>query len=207
MAPTDFLVLVVCVLLGGVIVLAVVSIVRGFRAERPTVAKAARIPFVDFPPPPPVYPSANVSLIGWLAAIWAAFNLMVGFLWFTTRFGLVGAEPAYHIAAIYAVVAAVISGLGGILLLGARAQGRRLIAWGGFLFVTLAALAFALSLMMWGSPRTTLTEKSAAMTVALLTGVHLAIDTVIATAAQHVGLTRAGPPPLPADATGEKSAE
>ena len=186
----SFLVYVVFILLGGLALLAIVTVLRGFlevhKARPPGVAP--KVPFIDFPPPPAIHPSTGVTQVGWAAAIWAALNLIGAFLWFTTNFGAQKVLPEYHLAASYVAVGAVLAGMGGVLMLSYHPQGRRMIAWGGFLFVTLTVLAFGLSLIMWASPRTTLSVKATARWVTILTGLHLAIDTVIASAAQRVGL-------------------
>jgi len=199
MERSAFLMYIVFILLGGLAALAIVTVMRGFLEDRKVrpPGVAPKVPFIDFPPPPAVRPSAGVSQVGWAASIWSALNLIVAFLWFTTRFGVQGVQPEYHLTAGYAVIAAAISGMGGVLLLSCKAQGRRMIAWGGFLFVTITILAFCLSLVMWLSPRTTLSEKEIAMRLTIVTGVHLAITAVIASAAQRVGLPAAEEPAGP----------
>ena len=199
MERSGLLLFIVFILLGGLAALAVVAVLRGFlegRRARP-LGVAPKVPFIDFPPPPAVRPSMGVSQVGWAASIWSVLNLMVAFLWLTTRFGVQDVHPEYHFAAGYVVIAAAIGGMGGVVLLSCKAQGRRMIAWGGFLFVTITILAFSLSLVMWASPRTTLSEKEIAMRFTIATGVHLAITAVIASAAQRVGLPAAEEPAGP----------
>ena len=203
MERSVFLLSIVFILLGGLAALAIVTVLRGFLEDRKVrpPGVAPKVPFIDFPPPPAVCPSTGVSQVGWAASIWSVLNLIVAFLWFTTRFGVEDVQPEYHLAAAYVVIAAVIGGMGGVVLLGCKAQGRRMIAWGGFLFVTITILAFGLSLVMWLSPKTTLSEKEIAMRFTIATGVHLAITAVIASAAQPVGL------PAPSGAVEAPAAE
>jgi len=184
---SDFLSFLVAMFLGGLVIAAIVAVLRGFlepRAERP---KKPAIPFVDFPPPAAVTPSTGVSLVGWSAMLWGAINLLAAVLWFATRFGMTDVQIAYHLIAVYTIFGSLIGGVGGMLLLGCNSQGRRMISWGGFLFTTITLMGFGLSLMIWASPQSTMGEKSTAAAMAIIIGLHLAVDAVIASVAQHVG--------------------
>lgn len=201
MGPTLFLTYVISILLGGLALLAIVSVMRGIREKPDAGPKPQKIPFIDFPPPQAVQPSSGVTNVGWAATVWAALNLLVGLLWFATQFNLqtsVGMQdvlPALHIAVGYSMIASVIGGIGGVMLLGCQAQGRRLISWGGFLFTTISVMGFGLALIVWASPSVEMSIKSVAMLMGVLMAVHLVIDAVIASMAQRVGL------PPEADAT------
>ncbi len=195
MDSTGFLTYVIIILLGGLALLAIVSVLRGFlEAKTMRLKPGPKVAFIDFPPPAPVQPSKGVTQVGWSAAIWSALNLVAAFMWFATGFGLKGIMPQNYLLAAYVVVAALIGGVGGVLLLSCQAQGRRMISWGGFLFAMITTLAFSFSLIEWSSPRTQLSQKSTAMWMALLSGGHLVIDTVIASAAQRVGVAKGAEP-------------
>ncbi len=184
---------VIFIVLIVLVVLAIVSVIRGaFR--RPDVATegAPVKPFVDFPPPPEVQPSAGVARVGHVALAWAVLNLAGVIVYLATGMEMGDTFSTVPVVVrvtmvIYLLVAAVYAGLGGIFLLSARAVGRRLLSWSGFLFTTLMSLLFAVSLLTW-SRGVTLEAKRTAMYAAAGLLVHLLIDTILASSAQRVGL-------------------
>ena len=184
---------VIFIVLIVLVVLAIVSVIRGaFRPPETKPDAAAVKPFIDFPPPPEVTPTGGVARVGHVALAWSVLNLtgVVVYLAMGMQMGDTFSKVPIVVRitmTVYLLVAAVYAGLGGIFLLSAKAAGRRLLSWSGFLFATLVLLLFAMALLAWHQG-TTLEGRRTAMYASAGLLVHLLIDTILASSAQRVGL-------------------
>ena len=185
---------VVFIVLAGLAAMAVVSVLRGFlERRRPTKPPGPVKPFIDFPPPEAVVRTPGVSRVGTFAMVWATVNLGGIVTWLATGFGMqdrmAGVSGVVQFtAAAYFVIASVLAGMGGLLMLSGRADGRRILSWSGFLFATIVMMGFGVSLVVWGSDQSALADRQVAEVVAIVLFVHLLVDTGLAAAAQRVGL-------------------
>ena len=184
---------VIFIVLIVLVVLAIVSVIRGAFQRPEAKPEAAPVkPFIDFPPPPEVTPTAGVAHVGHVALAWSVLNLAAVVVYLATGMQMGDTFSKVPIVVritmtVYLLVAAVYAGLGGIFLLSARAAGRRLLSWSGFLFATLMLLMFAVALLTWYQG-TTLDGRRTAMFASVGLAAHLLIDTVLASSAQRVGL-------------------
>jgi len=187
---------VIFIILTVLAALAIVQVIRG-ATQRPKEEAPVEVakPFVDFPPPPGVVRTRGVTRVGYLALAWFVVNL-AGIVAFVAMGMSLGDDTATIpigvriTGVVYLLIATAYAGLGGIFLLSAKAQGRRLLGWSGFLYATLMFLLTGIALMIWGSPATTLAERKVAKVMAVALGLHLVIDTVMAVMAQRVGLPK-----------------
>lgn len=196
---------VIFIVLTALAALAVASVIRGmFKkpvAKDAAAAEATVKPFVDYPPPDAVVRTPGVVRIGTLALIWGVLNLGAVVVGVATGFDL--GERLSDVglvlgtAAAYVVIASLFTSWGGVLLLSAQANGRRMLSWGGFLFATLGTLAIGVALLMWLAPESDVSTRPGARTAAFVLVVHLAIDTVLAAMAQRVGLPPQSPQAAP----------
>ncbi len=179
----------VFLLLGGMLVIALAAVMRNLMDAGISHAarKGARpiVPFIDFMAPDPVVMTPGVRSVGVATMVWCVINVLLSIYWLLAPFA-VTRRPESYLAAIYVLVASLIGLLGGLMLLALQPQGRRLIAWFGFLMVTLGflGLGFALIRTNVGGPM----EQRVAWAMAVLFGAHILVDTVVSSAAQHVGV-------------------
>ncbi len=179
----------VFLLLGGMLIVAIAAVFRnltdsGVSHEAPKRGKPI-VPFVDFMLPDPVTLTPGVRTVGAITMVWSIINILLSLYWMLAPFAVTRGPESWFSAG-YVLVASLIGLLGAIMLLALQAQGRRLIAWFGFLMVTLAflGLGFALIRTNVGGP---IAQRTAWM-MAVLFGVHILLDTVVSSAAQHVGV-------------------
>lgn len=184
---------VIFVVLVVLVILAIVSVIRGaFRKQEEETDGAPVKPFIDFPAPPAVVRTPGVVHVGHCALAWSVLNLAAIVVYLATgmKVGATLSEVAVVVRitmVIYLLVAAVYAGLGGIFLLSGQGIGRRLLSWSGFLFMTLISLMFAVTLLTWFRGSTE-DGRATAMYAAGGLLLHLVVDTVLASSAQHVGL-------------------
>jgi hypothetical protein len=179
--------LVYAVLLS-MLVVAMSAALRSFGGKKKPKKTDAKIPFVDFPPPPPVVLTPAVKTVGTLTMLWMMINALVALYWLINPSVMpMGAES--FMIAIYIIIASFYGCLGGILLLAGIAQGRRMIAWGGFLFITIMILGLGFTLLLAGSPNAGVDARFAGKIGAVVVFFHLVVDGILGHAAQTVGLT------------------
>ncbi|HDZ21666.1 hypothetical protein LCGC14_0340070 [marine sediment metagenome] len=185
---------VVFIVLAGLAAMAIVSVLRGFlERRRPPKPAGAVKPFIDFPPPEAVVRTPGVSRVGTFALVWATLNLGGIVTWLATGFGMqdrmAGVSDMVRVTAVgYFAIASILAGMGGMLMLSGKADGRRILSWAGFLFVMIVMMGFGISLVVWGSKEAALADRQLAATAAIVLFVHLVVDTGLAAAAQRVGL-------------------
>ena len=186
---------VVFLVLTVLAVLAVSSVIRGlFQKPTPSEGEPAK-PFVEYPPPEAVVRTPGVVRIGTFALIWAAANLGVLATWAVTGLGMTAEmteiPPLVRITmGVYLGIASLLAAWGGLMLLAARAQGRRMLSWAGYLFSALGMLLLGIALVIAGSSEAKLQARTAAKIGAIVLAVHLTIDVSIAALAQRVGLPK-----------------
>jgi len=157
--------------------------VRGFRAE-------PYVPIIDpFKPAP-------VKLTGWLVAVscaavvWSVLHLLLVSIWAVGGRWVEPTIPVILIAA-YVTIAAVMTGIGGVMLLGRRPYGRRMIAWGEMLFGYGLFMALVVTILLPGVKDVLGEWVVAARIVGFVLVGHVLIDGAIGTVAQYVGKAEA----------------
>ncbi|MHC4562547.1 MAG: hypothetical protein ACYS8X_07220 [Planctomycetota bacterium] len=191
---------VILIILAALVVMAMVSVVRGFLRGVPRPKPSEFKPFIDFPPPPEVVATPGVRRLAWAAVVWATLNIGGLMAWAAWGFVPEGTEVAISVVQIvtivgYLFVAAALAGVGGLLLLACRADGRRMLAWSGFLFVTISMLGMGLALIYMRSDQSGVELRQQAKLAALAVAAHFIVDTALATMAQRVGLPRTADQP------------
>jgi hypothetical protein len=170
-------------------VAAMVVIARGMRKRMEELRKARVEPYVpieDPLPAPPIISTAPLRAVSALIILWSVAHLCTVSYWWTTGY-LVPRKAFWICAAAYAAVAALISGVGGVLLWYCRRFGRKMVAWGEFLFGVMAFLLLVASVVLPTHERAPDDLRRVGYALAVLFAVHLLIDTVLGTAAQRAG--------------------
>jgi hypothetical protein len=181
-------------LLGGMLVVALAAMLRSVAdmvgPERRRKRPQPIVPFIDFVEPDPVTMTPGVRTVGVTTMVWSILNILVSIYWLMLPFG-VERRGESVMGAAYVLLASLIGLLGSLMLLAEQRQGRRLIAWFGFLMVTLAflGLGFSLIRMNVGTP----SDRDLARAMAFVFGFHILADTLIASSAQHVGAPQLAP--------------
>jgi hypothetical protein len=170
----------------SLLVIAMGAALRSFGPK--TKKEGPAVPFVDFPPPPPVILTPAVKTTGTLMLLWMLINILVSVFWLMKPFVVPFSAETFMIG-IYMIVAASYGIVGAILLLSGVAQGRRMIAWGSFLFVTLMILGLGFTLLLSVAPAAGPDARAAAKIGVVIVFLHLVFDGVLGHAAQTVGLT------------------
>jgi len=187
---TTFVAVVAFVLLGGAILLAISSLLRGYlqglRLRRGPMPPS--VPEVN--PPDPVVRTASVTVVGTAAIAWSLAHLVLIGLWAATGrlFGRELVRDVYAaVVAAYAAAAALLVALGGSMLLSANPHGRRAVAWGEFLFALLVFMGGVLAVMLPGDEQAPAALRRLAPSLLAGLAAHLAIDAVLGSAAQQAG--------------------
>jgi len=199
---------VVLVVLCGLVVLAVLSLLRGFvRGARMRGPAGPYVPFEDVTPPAPVVRTRRLAGVAWAAVAWGAANLALA-----VALGFIGdvqvlREMNLLAIAAYVALGALMGGAGGVLLLAGSAAGRTLISWGHFLLGVLDFLGGVLSLLLPRSPRVTPEAAAAWPYLVAAFAVHLLATTVVGALAQTAGSPPDAPGAAAAHATREGGPE
>jgi hypothetical protein len=127
-----------------------------------------------------------VFLIGGAAVLWSALHLgLAGYWWQSGQ--LVPRIAASYCGAIYISFAAVLTGVGGAMLLARRPFGRRLISWGLMLLGLLAFFGLIIALLLPKYEDAELWVRQMAMTIAAFMAGHIVLDTAVGALGQRVG--------------------
>jgi len=185
---TQALAIIVTAILAGLVLIAILSIVRDFlRGVRAPAPPLKYVPFHDFFPPEPVAEATGgVIVVGCAAIGWALLHLAAALVW-AVMGELLPRTVSVGVAAFYCCFAAVLTGIGGAMLLARRAYGRRMISWGQFLLAILSFMGLAVALMAWANEDLTESVRGAAIYAAGGLVLYLAVATLIGAAAQRVG--------------------
>jgi hypothetical protein len=181
------------VLAGGMLLvalLAMLSLFRGFRRYLRQAKYRPVEPVVEVNPPEAVVKTAGLELVAWVAILWSVANLailVVAALTLQER-PMLSSVPVQLAVMVYVLVATILAGWGGVLLLKLMPYGRRAVAWGAALFGIFNVFGFAVCLFLRQYEDVSLDVQRLAMPVAVVLAVHTLIDTAIGVAAQHVGL-------------------
>ena len=176
--------------LGSLVALAILSLVRGLRrAMRIGAAEYVPIPVVN--PPAPVIRTGWVEVVGWVTIVWSLAHIGLIILAISAEVVIFSAPITGTVMA-YVLIASVIAGAGGVMLLKLMAFGRRMISWGLVLLGIVAFLGFALSLVVRTYADAPLISRELAVPVAVVLALHTLTDVAIGAAGQRVG--RAGKP-------------
>jgi hypothetical protein len=173
-----------------VALLAMLNLFRGFRRYLRQAKYQPVEPVVEVNPPEPVVKTAGLELVAWVAILWSVANLailVVAALTLQER-PMLSSVPVQLAVMVYALVATVLAGWGGVMLLKRMAYGRRAVAWGAALFGILNVFGFAVCLFLRQHEDVSLDVQRLAVPVAVVLAVHTLINTAIGVAAQHVGL-------------------
>lgn len=180
------------VIVGGLMILMGVGIlaflarmllgVHGWRRRR----AEPYIPIEDPHPAAPVTLSAGVITTSSLVVLWSAVHLGMVAWWAVTGY-LVPRKFLWVSAGVYACFAALVSGVGGMMLFGCRPFGRKMVAWGQFLLGLMGCLMLAASLMVPSDPRSPEPLRAIGYYLAVVFAVHMAIDVALGASAQRAG--------------------
>jgi hypothetical protein len=178
------------VVLFALVCLAMASLIRGFlQAIRYRGGGLPFQPVVDLFPPEPVERTTWVLVVGLAAVVWSLTHLVLALLWSVT--GLWFERTGSAIVTVsYFCFGAVLTGIGGAMLMGRFAYGRRMISWGQFLLAVAAFMGLAISLMIPHSRDLPPAWRVSAWPVAIAAGAYLVLGTAMGAAAQHVGRPR-----------------
>lgn len=174
--------------LAGITLLAMISMFRAAMQSKRLRTPEQVTPFIDYELPDPVVRTRGVTAESVIALLWGAAHLALAGTWFVVggREWLPLVAPA-GVAMAYVCVAALLTGAGGVMLYACKPYGRIVISWGGFLFAVLAFFGVAITLMLPGFEEVPRPLREGAGLLAAGIGAHLVLDTVIGTAARHVG--------------------
>ena len=136
--------------------------------------------------PAPVEPTRSSKVLALSAAAWADLHIVAVIVWLVTGFGIARNLGGVGLA-IYLLTAAILTGIGGLCLLYAKAIGRRFISWGQWLFTIAMLWLLAFALRMPSSEHVTDELRGMAGYILLALAGHLIIDVALGTAAQRVG--------------------
>jgi len=180
------------VIVGGIMILMGVGIlaflakmllgVRGWRWRR----AGPYVPIEDPHPAAPVTLSAGAIATASLVVLWSTLHLGVAAWWAATGY-LVPRKFVWVSAAVYACFAALVSGIGGMLLFGRRAFGRKMVAWGEFLMGMMGCLMLAVALMVPSDPRSPEPLREIGYYLAGVFAIHMVIDVALGASAQRAG--------------------
>ena len=171
--------------LVGLLALAISAAFRSFYPKKAT--DSAITPFIDFPPPDPLMVTSGVRSVGTFAMLWAIVNALACVFWLLTNHVIPMTAETFMVA-IYLLVASLYFCVGGLLLTAGVAQGRRMIAWGGFLYITIMILGLGFTLLMAAGPSVTEANRFAGQIGAVVVLLHLVIDAILGRKSQTVGL-------------------
>lgn len=176
----------VVVILVGLVLWAIVSLLRAFlRGMRP-YRKTPFVPIVDPNPPAPVVKTAGLKTIAVCVIAWAVLHWLVAAAWAGTgRF--VALSPSSIITVCYFCFAGLVSAAGGLMLLDGRAYGRRVVAMGHFLFGVAALFGASICIMLPGWEKAPQEYRDVGVYLAGILVAHLATDAILGTIAQHAG--------------------
>lgn len=185
--------LVPILLAGGVILVAALAALRllfGFRQYLRYRRREAFEPYEEINPPEPVVRTAGVDLVAWLGVLWSAANLgvLAGAAMILRGQPVLTSVAMWASLMVYGLVATVLVGWGGVLLMRLVAYGRRALAWGVALFGIMAVFFFGLCLFLRNFRDTPETLRPWMLPAAGILAAHTLIGTAIGVAAQHVGL-------------------
>jgi len=185
---TQALAIIIIAILTGLVLVALFSILRDFlRGTRVPAAPLKYVPFYDFFPPDPVAEvTGGVIVVGSAAAGWGLLHLAAGLTW-AIRGELLPRTVSVGVAAFYCCFAAVLTGIGGVMLLRRRAYGRRMISWGQFLLAIVSFMGLAVALMARTNEDLSEWVRGASIYAAGGLLLYLALATLIGAAAQRVG--------------------
>ena len=177
------------VILSAVALLAMLTLLRGFLASIRQRREPAYVPIPDPSPPAPVLRDNAAILVGTGALLWAALHVLVVAMWGSSREleDLVPVNAQSVLWACYVLAGGVILAAGAILMLCRKPLGRRIIAWGEFLFGVMSFMMVLVALLLPAQEEAPVRLREAASWLLILAGVHVVIDTVIGSLAQNVG--------------------
>jgi hypothetical protein len=171
--------------LGVLAALAALSLVRGLRRAM-RIAAAEYVPIPEVNPPAAIVPTGWVEVVGWVTIIWSLTHLMLITLAVLARV-VIFSVPITAAVMSYVLIASVIAGAGGIMLLRLIPYGRRMISWGLVLLGIVAILGFSLSLILRTYQDAPLISRELAPPLAVVLALHALTDTAVGAAAQRVG--------------------
>lgn len=166
-------------------VLAMLVLARGLRRAM-TATKADHIPIPVINPPAPVVHTGWVEVVGWVTIVWALMHPVLIILAVLGRV-VIFTVPITAMVMIFVLVASLIAGAGGLMLLKLMPNGRSMISWGLLLLGILAFLGCTLALVLRTYEDAPLISRELAVPVAIVLGLHTLTDAAIGTAAQRVG--------------------
>ncbi len=173
--------------LGALVVLVIAKLLKiHLRQLRHARSAEPYIAIEDPSPAAPIIPTVGVTVVGALVVLWCVMHLVVVGYWAVTGY-LVPRRMTWISGGTYACVAALISGVGGIKLLRCQRFGRKMIAWGHFLFGAMGFLLFVAALTVPTNPESPEALRGIGYWLASLFGVHVTVDVILGAAAQRVG--------------------
>jgi hypothetical protein len=180
-------------LAGAVILVALLAALRLLFGFRQYLRYRKREPFEpreEINPPEPLVRTVGVDLVAWLGIVWSVANLAVlaGAAMILRGQPVLTSVAMWVSLMVYGLVATVLVGWGGMMLLRLTAYGRRALAWGVALFGIMAVFFFGLCLFLRHFRDTPENVRPLMLPAALVLAAHTLIGTAIGVAAQHVGL-------------------
>jgi hypothetical protein len=144
------------------------------------------VPVPDPAPPAPVRRGGAVSTVAGLCLLYVAAHLLALAYWAATG-SYVPQTAATVMLGAYLGVAAVVMGIGGVLLAMGLPFGRRGVAWGGFLFGLISFMVGIAAMMLPTQAEAPPELRELADILLIVAVIHLVADTAIGAAAQRVG--------------------
>lgn len=184
------------VLAGVVLLVALLAGLRLVLGFRQFLRYRKYVPVEPVPvvnPPEPVVGTLAVAMVAWLAILWSVTSpaILVAAGVTLQEHQMLSSVPmrlSAGLYALYALVAAVLIGWGGVMLLRLIAWGRRAVAWGVALLGILNVFLFAFCLFLRQFRDTPQEVRRLMIPAAVALAVYTLIGSAIGVAAQHVGL-------------------
>lgn len=177
------------VVLGGAALAVIFSMLRTF-LEAVRMRREPSVPVREATPVVPVIAAPGVTVVAVSATVWGVAHLaLVAYYAATGSLAGLEVQRSLHamLAAVYACIASLLTGIGGVLLWRRVVHGRRWIAWGMFLFGLLAFMGAVLALLLPGNEEVSTSLREIAMLLLAAFAAHLLVDAVVGATAQQVG--------------------
>ena len=186
---TELIRILVPMVLFVLVLLAVVYFLRRWLQAAMSVRQMEHGPVVQ---PEDPYPAAPVEdepaaqLVAFAAIVWASLHVAAAIVWLGSGWPM-GRDAQWFLPVAYGVVSACVLGIGGAMIVARKPFGRKLVAWGSFLLVTVGFLLMAASLILPSLESAPEVLRRIAWYLAVGFALHVVIDAAIGIAAQRVG--------------------
>jgi hypothetical protein len=180
--------IIVLAVLSILALLGVLRLVQGFLSTMRYHRQEPYRPVPQLFPPVPVVKRPSAYIIGVIGIAWAVAHIVFAIIWLATDSWdyLLPHDPASGVVVSYAVVAGLLVGVGGLMMMAALAVARKLIAWGAFLGGVLSFFGAVMSLLLPRHYEASAELRENAMLLTLAFGAYFVVDLLIGWLGQRV---------------------